>query len=710
MKDKDHRRSSSSHLEMARKGQASNRGEIVCSASSVIIAAVELSFAWLVLLCLMINFFTSRFIPISGFHDSCSWLIYHLKGGGSQTEEDGLLPFRTCAEDRLKVSSLEESGKTGAHQDPRELANAAEGEAADGDGDEWQAKQTFDKSREAVNLEESLQAERGEALAAIYLELEKERNASATAANEAMGMIARLQEEKAAVVMEARQFRRLVDEKSMHDQEAIEYLQKVLANSEEEKSELEEEIFFYRMKLLLEQMEEKSIGARRNGNSFLLLSGTLPEERRGREKSKEKAAAASARAANDRGADEDQSMSKVRTKEAKHQIRSPLLGLGPTKTDRATTRSLSAMGTTKKQLVNTLVVKPENGNEAEFMSLRTRLSSACPSDAATESLGKGQEASEKLSDRALEEERRLSVLEYVWKLEEEFHEKARRKQPAQIGGSKSAQVLRSKTQSPVERAVTSEMATKAETSMSVMTEDNPLWQRCHERKPSERNLGVSSFVQGYGSVNPDQHSEADQDENRDRPEEAGMSMVSGDETAGQCSDEVLFEHDVYEVQESSDELQRLAGELCRLRSHQPDSHRLSKANLLYSDDDLRNNNRNGMEYVRDDFTVPLSEAVNSGTDTPWEELNWRAWKGDVSMHSKTRRHHYWTSVEDEVQQLTLRLNALEADRHELKETVDSLRENGELKLLQEIAKQLRELHGMEWKGLQGQDSLSNAVS
>jgi hypothetical protein len=89
----------------------------------------------------------------------------------------------------------------------------------------------------------------------------------------------------------------------------------------------------------------------------------------------------------------------------------------------------------------------------------------------------------------------------------------------------------------------------------------------------------------------------------------------------------LFEHDVYEVQESSDELQRLAGELCRLRSHQPDSHRLSKANLLYSDDDLRNNNR-----------------------------------------------------------------------------------NGELKLLQEIAKQLRELHGMEWKGLQGQDSLSNAVS
>ncbi len=58
----------------------------------------------------------------------------------------------------------------------------------------------------------------------MYLELEKERNASATAANEAMGMIVRFQEEKTAVLMEARQFQRVVEQKLMHDQEAIEGL------------------------------------------------------------------------------------------------------------------------------------------------------------------------------------------------------------------------------------------------------------------------------------------------------------------------------------------------------------------------------------------------------------------------------------------------------------------------------------------------------
>ncbi|KAH8965295.1 hypothetical protein BDL97_04G110800 [Sphagnum fallax] len=81
----------------------------------------------------------------------------------------------------------------------------------------------------------------------MYLELEKERNASTTAANEAMGVIARLQEEKAVVLMEARQFQQVVEQKSMHDQEAIKGLQEVIARIEKEKRELEEENEFYRL-------------------------------------------------------------------------------------------------------------------------------------------------------------------------------------------------------------------------------------------------------------------------------------------------------------------------------------------------------------------------------------------------------------------------------------------------------------------------------
>jgi hypothetical protein len=72
------------------------------------------------------------------------------------------------------------------------------------DGDQLHTKQYEE-------LEEPLLQTEREALAAMYLELEKERNASATAANEAMGMIARLQEEKAAVLMEAKQFQRVVE-------------------------------------------------------------------------------------------------------------------------------------------------------------------------------------------------------------------------------------------------------------------------------------------------------------------------------------------------------------------------------------------------------------------------------------------------------------------------------------------------------------------
>ena len=63
---------------------------------------------------------------------------------------------------------------------------------------------------------EVLQAER-EALAALYSELEQERNSSATTASEALAMISRLQEEKAAVQMEARQYQWMVVEKEKYD-------------------------------------------------------------------------------------------------------------------------------------------------------------------------------------------------------------------------------------------------------------------------------------------------------------------------------------------------------------------------------------------------------------------------------------------------------------------------------------------------------------
>ncbi|KAL6975185.1 hypothetical protein U1Q18_023980 [Sarracenia purpurea var. burkii] len=58
------------------------------------------------------------------------------------------------------------------------------------------------------------------ALAAIYLDLE-ERSAATTAADEAMAMILRLQEEEASIEMEARQYQRIIEEKFAYDAEEM---------------------------------------------------------------------------------------------------------------------------------------------------------------------------------------------------------------------------------------------------------------------------------------------------------------------------------------------------------------------------------------------------------------------------------------------------------------------------------------------------------
>jgi hypothetical protein len=51
----------------------------------------------------------------------------------------------------------------------------------------------------------------------LYKGLEEERNISAAAANHAMAMIMSLQEEKAALHMEALQYLRMVEEQAKYD-------------------------------------------------------------------------------------------------------------------------------------------------------------------------------------------------------------------------------------------------------------------------------------------------------------------------------------------------------------------------------------------------------------------------------------------------------------------------------------------------------------
>ncbi|XP_019267294.1 PREDICTED: myosin-binding protein 3-like isoform X3 [Nicotiana attenuata] len=81
---------------------------------------------------------------------------------------------------------------------------------------------------------------------ALYKELEEERSASAIAANQAMAMITRLQEEKASLHMEALQYLRMMEEQAEYDMEALERANDLLAEREKELQDLEAELELFR--------------------------------------------------------------------------------------------------------------------------------------------------------------------------------------------------------------------------------------------------------------------------------------------------------------------------------------------------------------------------------------------------------------------------------------------------------------------------------
>ncbi|KAF6988815.1 hypothetical protein CFC21_006260 [Triticum aestivum] len=76
----------------------------------------------------------------------------------------------------------------------------------------------------------------------LYKELEEERSASAIAASQAMAMINRLHEEKAAMQMEALQYLRMMEEQADHDHEAIQNLHDLLTEREKELLDMDAEL------------------------------------------------------------------------------------------------------------------------------------------------------------------------------------------------------------------------------------------------------------------------------------------------------------------------------------------------------------------------------------------------------------------------------------------------------------------------------------
>ncbi|KAL0426611.1 UNVERIFIED_CONTAM: Myosin-binding protein 7 [Sesamum latifolium] len=84
----------------------------------------------------------------------------------------------------------------------------------------------------------------------LISELEEERNASSSAANEAMSMILRLQGEKAEIQMEARQFKMFAEEKMAHDQQETLALEDLLYKREQTIESLTCEVQAYKHRMM----------------------------------------------------------------------------------------------------------------------------------------------------------------------------------------------------------------------------------------------------------------------------------------------------------------------------------------------------------------------------------------------------------------------------------------------------------------------------
>lgn len=123
-----------------------------------------------------------------------------------------------------------------------------ENDKSEDNGDQEQNDE--DLEFDVTALRKLVQMERRRANTAC-LELEKERMASATAAEETMAMILRLQNEKSLIEMEANQYRRLAEEKQFHDQEVIHSLQWLVLKHESERAVLEDQLKLYQQRLNL---------------------------------------------------------------------------------------------------------------------------------------------------------------------------------------------------------------------------------------------------------------------------------------------------------------------------------------------------------------------------------------------------------------------------------------------------------------------------
>ncbi|KAK4708486.1 hypothetical protein R3W88_029411 [Solanum pinnatisectum] len=130
---------------------------------------------------------------------------------------------------------------------------------------------------DVASLKETLCAQQ-QLLQKLYNELDEEREASSSAASEALSMIVRLQGEKAAVKMEAEQYKRLAEEKMCHAEESLDIFEDLFNQKEMEIAALEYQVQAYRYKLLSTGCVDPGVGEFKYPDNLLQRNETLAGE------------------------------------------------------------------------------------------------------------------------------------------------------------------------------------------------------------------------------------------------------------------------------------------------------------------------------------------------------------------------------------------------------------------------------------------------
>ncbi|PRQ24224.1 putative Zein-binding domain-containing protein [Rosa chinensis] len=111
----------------------------------------------------------------------------------------------------------------------------------DGDNDDENVCCKEDEVFDVLSLRQLVKIERRRGNEA-RAELEKERMAAASAAEEAMAMILRLQNEKSSTEIQASHYRQIAEQKQQYDEAVIQSLQWIIMKHESERSQLEEQL------------------------------------------------------------------------------------------------------------------------------------------------------------------------------------------------------------------------------------------------------------------------------------------------------------------------------------------------------------------------------------------------------------------------------------------------------------------------------------